>query len=185
MVVLALPGSLRGASVNAALCRAASRLAPPGLHLTVYGDLGSLPLFNPDLEMCLPPAVAQFRSAIGSADALLIASPEYAHGISGVMKNALDWLVSYEAFVAKPVAVINSSPRARHAHESLREVLKTMSATVIDEASVAVPLLGSCATEDEMVSTPAVASQIRAALIALGDSVCLGSRRGPSLPIAQ
>jgi NAD(P)H-dependent FMN reductase len=58
----------------------------------VYGDLGSLPLFNPDLECAPHPAVAQFRSA--TADALLMASPEYAHGISGVMKDALDWLVS-------------------------------------------------------------------------------------------
>jgi len=183
--VLALPGSLRAASINAALCRAAARLAPPGQRITVWGDLGLLPLFNPDFEDAPPHAVARFRAAIGGADALLIASPEYAHGISGAMKNALDWLVSYEAFVAKPVAVINSSARARHAHESLLEVLKTMSATVVDEASVTVPLLGSCTTEDAMLSTPAVASQIRSALIALSEFVSPGSRRGPSFPIAS
>lgn len=184
MNVLALPGSLRAASINAAFCRAAARLAPPGLHITVYGDLGSLPLFNPDLESAPPNRVTRFRSAIGAADALLIASPEYAHGISGVMKNALDWLVSYEGFVAKPVVVINSSPRARHAYESLLEVLKTMSATLIAAASGAIPLLGSCATEDEMVNTPAIALQIRSALIALSDFQSLGPRQGPNFPIA-
>ena len=183
MNVLALAGSLRAASINAAFCRAASRLAPPELHITTYGGLGSLPLFNPDLEFAPPRTVVQFRAAIDGADALIMASPEYAHGISGVMKNALDWLVSYEGFVAKPVAVINCSPRARHAYESLLEVLRTMSATVVQEASITVPLLGSCITEDEMVSTPAVALQIRAALIALNAFVSLGSRQGPSFPV--
>lgn len=182
MKVLALPGSLRAASINAAFCRAAARLAPSGLHITV-ADLGSLPLFNPDLERAPPFAVAQFRAAIGTAEALLIASPEYAHGVSGVMKNALDWLVSYEAFVAKPVAVINCSPRARHGYESLLEVLKTMSAVLVEEASVTVPLLGKCVTEDEMISTPAIALQIRAALIALNEFVSLGPRHGPSFPV--
>jgi len=185
MNVLALPGSLRAASINTALCRAAARLVPPGLHIVVCGDLGSLPLFNPDLEASPPRTVVRFRAAIGFADALLVASPEYAHGISGVMKNALDWLVSYEGFVAKPVALINTSARARHAHESLLEVLKTMSATVIQEASVTVPLLGSCTTEDEMVSTPAVALLIRSALIALGEVVSPGPPRDPSFPIAE
>ena len=167
MNVLALAGSLRAASVNAALCRAAARLAPPGLHITVYAALGALPLFNPDLEASPPRAVAQFRAAIGAADALILASPEYAHGISGVMKNALDWLVSYEGFVAKPVAVFNSSPRARHAYESMLEVLATMSATLIPAASITIPLLGECSTEDQMVSTHAVAREIRRALVAL------------------
>ena len=125
MNVLALPGSLRAASINAALCRAASRLAPPKLHITVWGDLGSLPLFNPDFENAPPHAVARFRSAIGSANALLVASPEYAHGISGVMKNALDWLVSYEGFVAKPVAVINCSEEIEYPCNCPRDPLRS------------------------------------------------------------
>jgi len=183
MNVLALAGSLRAASINAAFCRAASRLAPPGLHIARYPDLGVLPLFNPDLEIAPPRLVAQFRAAIGDADALILASPEYAHGISGVMKNALDWLVSYERFVAKPVAVVNTSPRARHAYESLLEVLKTMSATLVQEASITVPLLGHCSTEEQMVSNPAIAAQIRAALTALHEFVSLGSRQGPSFPV--
>ena len=180
MNVLALAGSLRAASINAAFCRAASRLAPPGVHLTVYGDLGSLPLFNPDLEVAPPHTVEQFRAAIGGTDALILASPEYAHGISGVMKNALDWLVSYEGFVAKPVAVINASPRARRAYDSLLEVLQTMSARLVQEASISVPLLGGCTTEEQMISTPAIALQIREALVALKAFVSLESQQGPS-----
>ena len=99
--------------------------------------------------------------------------------------NCLDWLVSYEGFVAKPVAVINCSPRGRHAHESLLEVLNTMSATIVREASVTLPLLGNCMTEEEIVGTPAIAREIRCALIALGEFVSPGSRRGPSFPVAD
>jgi len=183
MEILAIAGSLRAASINAAFCRAASRLAPSGVVVTVSRNLGTLPLFNPDLEHSPPLAVAEFRAAVDRADALLIASPEYAHGISSVMKNALDWLVSHEGFIAKPVAVINTSPRAHHAFDSLLEVLRTMSATLVQEASVAIPLLGSCTTEEAMVSTPAIAAQIRSAVSVLGIFLRLGARQGPSFPV--
>src|SRR5262245_46073355 len=99
MRVLAISGSLRKASINSALCRAAARLAPFSVNVTVLPDLGNLPLFNPDLEPRPPADVQAFRAAVGQADALLIASPEYAHGISGPMKNALDWLVGFEGTV--------------------------------------------------------------------------------------
>jgi NAD(P)H-dependent FMN reductase len=183
MNVLAIPGSLRAASINAAFCRAAARLAPPGLTVAVFSDLGALPLFNPDLEIDPPRAVVDFRARVGEADALLIASPEYAHAISGVMKNALDWLVSYEGFVAKPVAIVNTSPRARHANESLLEVVTTMSATLVHEASISLPLLGGCVTEEAMVAAPAVAAQIRDALIALATFLRSGAPAGPNFPM--
>jgi NAD(P)H-dependent FMN reductase len=183
MNILAIAGSLRAASINGAFCRAASRLAPPGLHITVYDSLGSLPPFNPDLEPRPPRSVALFREAVGATDALIIASPEYAHGISGVLKNALDWLVSYEGFVAKPIAVINTSPRAHHARDSLLEVLKTMSATIVHEASISVPLLGGCTTEAQMIGTRAIALQIRGGLVALNTFLQTGTRSGPSFPV--
>ena len=183
MNVLAVAGSLRAASINAAFCRAASRLAPPRLHITLYEALGELPLFNPELEPEPPRSVRQFREAVGGADALIIASPEYAHGLSGVMKNALDWLVSEEGFVGMPVAVINTSPRAHHAHDSLLEVLRTMSATLVQEASISVPLLGGCITEAQMVTEPAISAQIRGALAALETFLNAGARPGPSFPI--
>src|SRR5690349_11997273 len=105
----------------------------------MYPGLGTLPLFNPDLEADPPPAVREFRDAVGRADALIVASPEYAHGISGVLKNGLDWLVSFEGFIGKPVALVNTSPRAHHALDTLREVLQTMSARILPEASVTLP----------------------------------------------
>jgi NAD(P)H-dependent FMN reductase len=161
MKILALAGSLRAASINAALLRAAARLAPPGCTITLL-SLAALPLFNPDLEGAPAPAVLALRRAVDLSDALMIASPEYAHGVSGVMKNALDWLVSHEGFVAKPVALLNSSPRAHHAYEALAETLGTMSAHIVREACVAIPLLGAGLDEEGMVGNAAVATSTRA-----------------------
>jgi chromate reductase len=167
MQILALSGSLRAASVNSACLRAAVQLAPPMIVVSLFNGLGDLPLFNPDLETKPPQAVLQFRAQVAEADALLIASPEYAHGMTGVIKNALDWLVSFEPFAHKPVAVINTSPRAQHADAALREVLKTMSAIIVEPASITIPLIGTKLDEAGMVSTPAVAAAIQAMLSAL------------------
>jgi chromate reductase len=183
MKILAISGSLREASINSALCRATARLAPPEMVVSVFAGLGGLPLFNPDLEAAPPAAVEAFRAAVDQADALLIASPEYAHGISGPMKNALDWLVSFEGAVGKPIALVNTSPRARHAYEALREVLQTMSTTVVAGASPALPLLGACTTEEAMVASPDVSGAIRSMLDALASHLSGGGAVGPNFPL--
>ncbi len=167
MNVLAISGSLRAASINSAFCRATARAAPNEMHVCVFKGMADLPLFNPDLEATPPASAQNFRAAINQADAIVIASPEYAHGISGVMKNALDWLVSFEGFINKPVAVVNTSPRARHADASLKEILTTMSAYVLPEASISVALLGVCTTEEAMLASVEVRTDIQRMLAAL------------------
>ncbi|HEU5294886.1 MAG TPA: NADPH-dependent FMN reductase [Burkholderiaceae bacterium] len=170
MHVLGVCGSLRAASINAAALRVARRLAPPQVRLAVYGGLGELPLFNPDLEACLPEPVRRWQRAVAASDALLIASPEYAHGVTGTIKNALDWLVSYEPFVGKLVAVLNASPRAQHAGAALRETLTTMSAVIVERASVSIPLLGSGLTESQMQRDLAIGAALRSCLGELHDA---------------
>ncbi|MEO8024319.1 NADPH-dependent FMN reductase [Polaromonas sp.] len=184
MKVLAISGSLRAASINSALLRTAARLAPPEIEVTFCSVVGVLPLFNPDLEIDMPPGVAQLRAEVAAADALLIASPEYAHGVTGTIKNALDWLVSFEAFVNKPVAVLNASPRAHHADSALRETLKTMSADIVEEASVSISLLGTNITEAAMAELPSVTHAIRESLAALYSVVVLKQRgHGRAFPV--
>ncbi len=162
MKILAISGSLRAASINSALLRTAARLAPPGIEVRLCTVVGDLPLFNPDLEgQVLPSSVMRLQTDVAEADALLIASPEYAHGVTGTIKNLLDWLVSFEPFVDKPVAVINCSPRAHHADAALRETLKTMSAQILESASVSIPLLGTGIQESGMAGVPAIANAIR------------------------
>lgn len=181
--ILAVSGSLRAASINSALCRAASRLAPPGLSVQVYAGLGDLPLFNPDLEANPPATVRAWRDAVGASDALLIASPEYAHGIAGPMKNALDWLVSHEGTVGKPISLINASPRAHHAYLALREVLRTMSTMLVPAASPIIPLLGIFSTEAAMIESPDVRHAIVAALEALAEHLSGGFGTNPVFPV--
>lgn len=167
MKILAISGSLRAASNNTMLLRAMMRLAPAGMQIELYGDLGNQPLFNPDIESTDPPYVAAFRAQLVAADAVLIASPEYAHGVTGVMKNALDWMVGCEAFVNKPVALLNASPRAVHAQASLKEIMSVMSARIVEEASITVPIIGADLDETGIVTHPHLADALCAALQAL------------------
>jgi len=167
MNVLAISGSLRAASLNSMLLRAAARLAPDDIKVELYRDLGSLPPFNPDCEEPSPSVVAEFRARIVSSGAVLIASPEYAHGVSGVLKNALDWMVGNESFVDKPVGLLNASPRATIAQAALRETLVTMSARVVPDACVTVGILGSGLDEDGIFEHPRIRATVLGALLAL------------------
>ena len=140
--LLALSGSLRSKSSNTELLRAAAALAPDDVEVVLYEGIGELPHFSPDLEDALPSRVVELRSRVAAAAGLLISCPEYAHGVPGSFKNALDWLVGGPEFVNKPVALFNTSPRASYAQESLAETIRTMSGRIISEASLSLPLLG-------------------------------------------
>lgn len=166
MKILAISGSLRRASSNTALLRAAAALAPPEIEIIVYEELGSLPLFNPDLEGAEPHSVLNFRSMLKTSDGIIISSPEYAHGITGVLKNALDWVVGSGEFVDKPVALINASPRARHAQESLTEIITVMAARIIPEASLTIPLPTNKMDPDSILAHPELSKLLRTALSA-------------------
>jgi chromate reductase, NAD(P)H dehydrogenase (quinone) len=159
--ILAVSGSLRQVSSNTALLQAAIALAPANVEIRLYVGLGDLPHFNPDLEPVEPPSVTDLRSQIEWADGLLICSPEYAHGVPGVLKNALDWLVSGSEFVGKPIALFNASPRAVHAQASLIEIMTTMAGRVVPEACITVPLLGRKLDAVEIVAD----AEIKAAVI--------------------
>ena len=153
MKILAISGSLRANSSNTAVLRAMARLAPGAVDITLFDGLAGLPFFNPDLDGDqVPQPVAVFRALIGGADGILISSPEYARGVAGVLKNALDWLVASLEFPNKPVALINTSARATHALAALTLTLETMSARLVREASITLPLLGTTNDTDSIVA---------------------------------
>ncbi|MDN4501041.1 NAD(P)H-dependent oxidoreductase [Alteromonadaceae bacterium BrNp21-10] len=152
--LLALSGSLRQQSYNTETLKALALLAPAQVDITL-ANISELPLFNPDIEGQQIPALASLKAAVKNADGLIIASPEYAHGISAPMKNTLDWLVSGDEFPNKSIMLINTSPRAYHALDALKEVLTTMSGIIIDDAYVAIPLLGTdLITADIIANSP-------------------------------
>jgi chromate reductase, NAD(P)H dehydrogenase (quinone) len=164
--ILAISGSLRQVSSNAALLQAAMALAPENVEMKLYGGLNDLPHFNPDLEPTEPPAVTDLRQQLAWSDGLLISSPEYAHGIPGALKNALDWLVSGAEFVDKPIALFNASPRAIHAQASLTEIVTTMAGRIVPEASITVSLLGKNLDATGIVADPEISSEVKAAMVA-------------------
>jgi chromate reductase len=137
--VLALAGSLRRDSYNRRLLEAAIELAPAELEVRIYGDLSSIPLFNEDLERADGglEAVQRLRSDVATADALLIATPEYNQSIPGVLKNAIDWLsrpAPIEVLEGKAVSVVGASVGpwgTRLAQSALRQVLHATGAYVV------------------------------------------------------
>jgi NAD(P)H-dependent FMN reductase len=175
MHILAVSGSLRAASKNATVLEAARLLAPPGVEIAIDDSIAALPHYNPDLDTLdgatMPDAAARWRARVGAADGVLISSPEYAHGVPGVLKNALDWLVSSTAFPDKPVALLTASPLSVHAPAQLRETLTTMSARFVDEASVTVPLNGSGLDARAVAADPTLGALVRGALDALARAI--------------
>ena len=153
MRIVTLCGSLRARSSNRAILRAYERLAPSGIAFDHYERVGSLPHFNPDLDReaeALPHEVAALRRLMGEADAVVTSTPEYVHGLPGSFKNALDWLVSDPAFAGKFFVILHASRGSNWALDSLREVLKTMSANIIEAACVLLPL-GSNQLDEEAI----------------------------------
>jgi len=111
--VVGFAGSLRRGSYNRALLRAAKEIALPTLYIVIH-ELDGIPLYNDDIEAAgAPPSVVQLRDAIRASDALLIATPEYNHGVPGVLKNAIDWLSRpprTSALNGKVAALMGASP---------------------------------------------------------------------------
>ncbi|SDN09278.1 NAD(P)H-dependent FMN reductase [Fictibacillus solisalsi] len=150
--ILAISGSLREKSLNSALLRSVLSMVP--LQATILNDheMAQLPHFNPDLdgnEMNTP--VAQWRRLLKEADGVLICTPEYAKGVPGCLKNALDWVVSSGELVNKPVAVICASPHpdgGAAAFASLLGTLKMMGASVVEGGTLTVPFINKKLGED-------------------------------------
>ncbi len=172
MKIVALSGSLRAASANTALVRAAIASAPAGIDAVLYDGLADLPHFSPELTP--PEAVLRFRAEIASADGVLICTPEYAYGIPGSLKNALDWLVFSGELWRKSVAVISASPSARggeHAHTALVLTLSALEAQVVEAASLQIPFVTILLNAEKEVSDPATLTALRASFAALVEAV--------------
>src|SRR6476646_6673274 len=168
--LLTVAGSLRAGSSNATLLAAAAQVAPANLTVAPYRALGSLPEFNPDREEAavrLPSAVTRWKAALAAADMLLFSTPEYAHGIPGALKNALDWVVGSGERVGKPVGVINLSAASQFASPQLIEVLTVMSANVVRDATVVLDLPRRGVDAAQLAADPVVAAKLRDVIAAL------------------
>jgi len=175
MRVLAISGSLRSKSTNAALLRAAARVAPAGMEVVTYDGIGELPHFNPDLDLdgdAAPPAVAAFRALLASAGGFVISSPEYAHGVPGSLKNALDWIVSSNEFHGKPIVLINASSKGgEKVNALLTDTLEMMEGRVLQEASILTPFARQALDPAGNVIDEAFLARLRASMEALAQAM--------------
>jgi chromate reductase, NAD(P)H dehydrogenase (quinone) len=169
--ILLVSGSTRGLSTNTALLRTAVECAPEGIEAVLYDGLDVLPHFNPDLDQDpQPPAVASLRAAVGSADAVLFCTPEYAGTLPGSFKNLLDWLVGGTEISGKPAAWVNAAADGRRgagAQATLATVLGYVQADVIEAACRHVPVPRESVDGDGLIADPSVRSGIAEVLSVL------------------
>jgi chromate reductase len=163
-------GSLRARSTNTTLLRALAKLTPPEFEVLLYQQLDKIPPFNADREAENDArAVAQFRKNLCESLIVLFSTPEYVHGIPRTLKNALDWVVKSGELFQKPVVIVNASSRAIHAQQSLKEILTTMGACLLDHAEVTVNLLGRDLTPAEIMEVPEVVCALNLCFRAISD----------------
>lgn len=172
--IVGICGSLRAGSSNELVLRAFARLLRPTTDTFGLCDLiAKLPLFNPDLDNDNPPAaVAALRAEWAAADGFIVCSPEYAHGIPGALKNALDWVVSSGELYEKPVALVTASPSGgEYAHAALQEVLRVLTAKLVPSAVFQVRVARQAFDADGGLTDPALRAQLVDAQTALRKAI--------------
>ncbi len=132
--VLAISGSTRKNSSNQQLINAVAKLFENDLEIIFFDGLAALPHFDPDENDNV--AIKNFRKQIDDADGVLICTPEYAHGVPGSLKNAIDWTISTNQFYHKPTVLITASTDGRFGHAALLETLKVIEAGNIEELNL-------------------------------------------------
>jgi len=178
--ILGIAGSLRAASFNRALLRAAVELAPSGVEITTFDELGAVPFYDGDVEVAgEPKAVNALRTALDAADAVLFVTPEYNDGTSAVLKNAIDWASRppQRTIAGKVVAVMGSSVTpggARGGIESVKRSLRRAGSDVLDE-QVAIPSVADAFDAGLRLTDNLVRSEVAALVATLATRARAGS----------
>ncbi len=182
MHVLAISGSLRTVSANTTILEVIERLIPAHISFSYFKGLDGLPYFNPDNDregMKPNDAIVDWRSNLKQASAVIICTPEYALGVPGVLKNALDWIVSSGEFIDKPIAIISASPMhtgGDKAHASLMLTLGMMSANILERASFTIPFVKTKINAQGEITDNATLQNLQAAVYAITEA-CAGDNK--------
>jgi len=139
--ILAIPGSLRAASSSNIVLQTLTSIVAEKLSVKIYDGVGMLPHFN-DPET-LPEEVSDFLQQLREADGIIICTPEYAFGVPGSLKNALDWTVGSGELVQKPLALITASSSGEKGHAALIQILTALSADVKPGGTLLIPAVRS------------------------------------------
>lgn len=151
--VLAISGSTRQNSSNHKLINAIAALAAGQMDITTFDGIDTLPHFNPDNNNGqVVKEVEDFRKLLRDADGVLICTPEYAHGVPGSLKNAIDWTVSTNEFSHKPTALITASTDGRFGHTALLETLRVIEAKNIDQLQMVIQFIRTKVSDDGQIT---------------------------------
>ena len=150
--IIAISGSTRQNSTNQSLINAIVELYYEELDIETFNGLSEIPHFNPDLDTENPPVtVSDFRRQLNQSDGVLICTPEYAMGVPGTLKNAIDWTVSSMEFSHKPVALITASSAGQNAHLSLLETLKIIEADIPESSQLLISFVKTKVGDNKII----------------------------------
>lgn len=170
--VLAISGSTRKNSTNHNLIKAIAELSAETLNVTVFNGIAILPQFNPDHDGdSVASEVADFRQQLNKAEGILICTPEYAHGVPGTLKNAIDWTISSGEFPHKPTMLITASTDGSYGHKALLETLKAIEAKNIDNLQMVIPFAKTKISVDNKISDEKTLADVEALIMAFIDTL--------------
>ena len=165
--VLAISGSTRAISSNLHLIKAITDLTKDIFDITLLEGLSTIPHFNPDLDTDTPPAeVSAFRETLRAFDGILICTPEYAMGVPGTLKNAIDWTVSSMEFSKKPVALITAGSMGQKGHQSLLDTLNIIETNVTDDTQLIISLVKTKVSAEGVITNPQTLEEVKLLLVA-------------------
>ncbi len=184
MKLLAISGSIRAGSYNRALLKAMSELSSSGTTVTVYDGLKDIPIYDPNVaDNAIPVAVADLMLKIRASDGVIISTAEYIYGVPGILKNVLDWLVSSDVLILKPVSVSSistSSLGGVRAHSALILILHTMNASVVVDGSIHVPSVYEKFDENRKLTDELTKQAIKVSLSAIEQAVDIAENQQAS-----
>jgi chromate reductase, NAD(P)H dehydrogenase (quinone) len=159
--VLAISGSTRASSSNLNVIKAVAALAEGEFGVEVYEGLTSLPHFNPDIDNETPPQeIVEFRRKVREANGVLICTPEYALGVPGSLKNAIDWTVSSMEFNLKPVALITAGLSGKVGHQSLLGTLLMIDCKISKPMQIVIPYVKTKINHDAQITDAETLSEV-------------------------
>lgn len=159
--ILAICGSTRKTSSNLNLINVIVDLTKEKFQISIFEGLESIPHFNPDLDNETPPeAVTNLHNQLKEAHGILICTPEYAMGVPGTLKNAIDWTVSSCEFSHKPVALITASSLGENAHESLLKTLRIIESNITEQTQLLISYVKTKVSKENKITDQATLNDV-------------------------
>ena len=170
--ILAICGSTRAASTNFNLIKAIKDLTENIFEIEIFREIAAIPHFNPDLDNEHPPKeVIEFRNKLKEADGVFICTPEYAMGVPGTLKNAIDWTVSSAEFSHKPVALITASSQGEKGHASLMETLKIIESDIADSSQLLISFVKTKVSAEGKITNTETLEQVKKLIASLKQTI--------------